>query len=133
MVKEFLYVNSSFGDNNEAKKQKKSSVSKPWVLGLGAFVSLIALGGLAVAIWNIIDSNDKLTKITSGSTPITLEPTVNDYIKSYVNPDNENAVLQEDIKNLGNMAVTKSSLDSSEVTFTDSFFGSIKNARKRNS
>ena len=129
MVKEFIYMNPRFGDNNEAKKQKKSSISnisKAWVLGLGAFISLIALGGVGVATWHIIDSNDKLTKITSGSTPITLAPTVNDYLKSYVNPDNENAVLQEDIKNLGNMVVTKSSLDSSEVTFTDHFLAQSK-------
>ena len=112
MVREFAYVNERFA-NDEAKKekkdkiilvpkpreyygsgkhsrkkQKKSLISKPWGLGLGAFASLIALGGLAVATWHIVDNNDKLTNITSGSTPITLDSTLNDYLKSYVNPDN---------------------------------------------
>ncbi len=149
MVREFVFINNRFG-KNEAKKQKKDKIIlvpkpreyyasgkhgskkqkklllKPWGIGLGAFASLIALGGLAVATWHIVDNNDKLTKITSGSTSIALDSTLNDYLKSYVNPDNENAVLQQDIENLETMTVTKSSLTSSEVTLADHFLAQSK-------
>ena len=110
---------------HSSKKRKKPLILK-WGLGLGAFASLIALGGVAAATWHIIDNNNKLTGVTSESTSIALKPTLNNYLKSYMNPDNENAVLQQDIKNLGNMAVTQSSLASSEVAFTDYFLAQAK-------
>ena len=125
MVTEVIYVNEHL-NKNKIRKQKKSLLPKSWGLGLGAFALFVSLGGLAVAIWHIIDGNSKITETNSGATPVVLQSTLNDYAKSYVNPDNDNAALQQDIENLGNISVTKSSLAASGVTFNDYFLAQSK-------
>ncbi len=126
MVSEVIYTSNPRFDKDKIKKQKKSLIPKFWGLGLGIFALLVSLGGISVAIWHIIDGNSKLTETNSEVTPIVFESNLNDYAKSYVNPDNENTALQQDIENLGNISVTKSSLTSSGVTFNDYFLAQSK-------
>ena len=124
MVSEVIYTKKSLFDKEKIKKQKKTLIPKSWGLGLGLFALLISLGGLAVAIWLIIDSNSKLTGTQVKK--VVLDSLLHNYAKSYVNPDNENAALQQDIENLRNISVTKSSLSSYGVSFNDYFLAQSK-------